>query len=116
MENTNKTAREELTILNIYGPRVSSLLQEIGMDPTLKGFNYFLEAVEICLNEHVDTLTKQIYPSIAEKYGTTAQSVERNMRYAVRAANKTDEWEKLKIGSTNTDIIMSVIRIVVFCV
>lgn len=71
--------------------KVADLLVRLGVRPNLKGYQYLLASVKICLKdrEELDGITKRLYPSVAKKHGTTADKVEHAIRYAIQTA-----WKK----------------------
>lgn len=70
--------------------RVTKLLHAMGVPPHFKGFLYLKEAALMCTEDGYFSggLTKDIYPTLAKKYNTTASGVEAAIRNAVVAA-----WE-----------------------
>ncbi|HLR54548.1 MAG TPA: sporulation transcription factor Spo0A [Pseudogracilibacillus sp.] len=63
-------------------------LEEAGIQPHVKGYQYIKEATWIGFEE-IDALsafTKWIYPAIAKKYQTSVASVERSIRNAIQSA------------------------------
>ena len=60
-------------------------LRQLGVPANLKGYLYLHEAIQQSVQNPTVRIqmTKQLYPSIADKYGTTASRVERAMRHAV---------------------------------
>lgn len=79
--NTKKKANTEAEVTN--------LISKIGIPPHLAGYQYIREAVLIVLNDESKTfnsITKVLYPSVAEKFKTTPQKVERAIRTAIESA------------------------------
>ncbi|MBO8125899.1 MAG: sporulation transcription factor Spo0A [Firmicutes bacterium] len=68
--------------------KVVELVIQIGIPPSLKGYNYVKDAILIVLENpaYLTGVTKKLYPYIAEKYGTTAGVVERALRSAIEYA------------------------------
>ncbi len=67
---------------------VTQLLHEMGVPPNFKGYNYLRDAVLMALRDPQllgGSLTKRLYPQIAEKYGSTPGGVEAAIRNAVLA-------------------------------
>ncbi|MEW5784900.1 MAG: sporulation transcription factor Spo0A [Bacillota bacterium] len=76
---------------------VTEILHQIGIPAHIKGYLYLREAI-IMVVEDVDLLgsvTKILYPSIAERFTTTPSRVERAVRHAIEVA-----WSR-----NNIDII-----------
>ena len=70
--------------------KVTQLLHSMGVPPHYKGFSYLKEAALMCTADgyFAGGLTKEIYPTLAAKYHTTASGVEAAIRNAIVAA-----WE-----------------------
>lgn len=69
--------------------RVSDLLIELGMPTKLKGFGCAREAILIILKDFSQSITKELYPAVAEVVGGSSQQVERSIRNAIEIA-----WKK----------------------
>ncbi|NMB45852.1 MAG: sporulation transcription factor Spo0A [Firmicutes bacterium] len=68
---------------------VTELLHKIGIPAHFKGYNYLRDAVLVVLEEEGlfgGSLTKELYPQLAEKYNTTPGGVEAAIRNAVITA------------------------------
>lgn len=84
---------------------VTRLLQEMGVPAHFKGYNYLRDAIRIVLRDEQmmgGTLTKKLYPRLAEKYDSTPGGVEAAIRNAVLAAwesGNRDFIERLSGGS-----------------
>ncbi len=65
--------------------RVSSLLHDLGIPSSVRGYEYIRDSVLILYAEDGMALhlTKDIYPKIADKYQTTSSRVERAIRHAI---------------------------------
>lgn len=79
--------------------KVSKLLYDLMLPPSYKGYRYMKDAIlMLCDDDCVCTsFTKNIYPVIAEKYGSTSQNIEKNIRSAVNkiyAVNSREDLEK----------------------
>lgn len=70
---------------------VVSVLKDIGVSVRMIGYKYLKAAIIIAINDSdsLTSVTKYIYPAIANRYGSSTNNVERNIRYAIEAA-----WEK----------------------
>ena len=75
--------------------RISTMLLNIGITPDLKGFEYIKEGVVLIIAKKTGHLsvTKELYPDIAEIAGTTASRVERCIRYVKEKAISQDHGE-----------------------
>ena len=78
---------------------VSEILSALGIPPSVKGYHYLREAILLSLNDTslVNSITKKLYPTVAERFDTTATRVERAMRHAIEIS-----WERGDIGVLNT--------------
>ena len=71
-----------------YGQRVANkvyfvkVLDELGIQRKYMGYYLLIELMEILINQEmrITSFSKQVYPMIAEKYGKTACTIERNIR------------------------------------
>ncbi len=91
VENTKpKTISLEAEITNI--------IHEIGVPAHIKGYLYLREAIGMVVEnlEYLSAVTKELYPSIAQKFNTTPSRVERAIRHAIEVA-----WSRGKIDTIN---------------
>lgn len=60
-------------------------LQELGVPASIKGYLYLRTGLEILLENpsKISSVTKELYPEIAEEHGTTPSRVERAIRHAI---------------------------------
>ncbi|NMA86193.1 MAG: sporulation transcription factor Spo0A [Tissierellia bacterium] len=68
--------------------KVTNIMHEIGVPAHIKGYQYLREAIIMVVDdiELLGAVTKELYPSIAKKYGTTSSRVERAIRHAIEVA------------------------------
>ncbi|NLM52558.1 MAG: sporulation transcription factor Spo0A [Firmicutes bacterium] len=87
---------------------VTNIIHEIGIPAHIKGYHYLREAIMMVVEE-VDLLgsvTKVLYPRIAEKFDTTSSRVERAIRHAIEVAwsrNNIDTIKKFFGYTINTE-------------
>ena len=64
---------------------ITTLLHDMGIPAHVKGYQYLREAILMVLQDIrlLGSVTKKLYPKIAEKYATTASRVERAIRHAI---------------------------------
>ena len=74
---------EEISVSEIH-----ELLLDIGLSPSLTGFQYITYAEQLALKDegYLRHVTKLLYIDIAVKYNTTPASVERCIRHAIATA------------------------------
>jgi len=67
------------------------LIQRIGLPAGTKGYQYALSALKRILKDPslLERMMTDLYPSLAEEFGTTPLRVERNLRHVIEVA-----WEK----------------------
>lgn len=77
---------------------ITNIIHEIGVPAHIKGYMYLREAIIMVVNdmELLSAVTKELYPSIAKKYNTTASRVERAIRHAIEVA-----WGRGQIEAIN---------------
>ncbi|MDI6618132.1 MAG: sporulation transcription factor Spo0A [Clostridiales bacterium] len=77
---------------------ITNIIHEIGVPAHIKGYLYLREAIFMVVNdvELLSAVTKELYPSIAKKFNTTASRVERAIRHAIEVA-----WSRGQIETIN---------------
>ncbi len=78
--------------------KISRIFIGMGIPPHIKGYGYLREGVKLAVvkPEIINSITKKLYPTIGEKFGTSASKVERAIRHAIEVA-----WNKGRIESFN---------------
>lgn len=82
---------------------------ECGIKPQNVGYTYTVEAILMLYEDRSYSaygITKRLYPSIAEKYGSTWCRVERAMRHAISTG---------KSKHTNSNFILSAVSFIDYC-
>jgi len=75
--------REDSAILLL----ITREIQKIGFPSNVKGFQYVRHAIYLMMeNERPKSMMHEIYPAVAEKFGTTPSCVERNIRHGIENA------------------------------
>ena len=79
--------------------KISRIFINVGIPPHIKGYSFLREGVLMAIKEPeiINNITKKLYPSIGEKYQTTASKVERAIRHAIEVA-----WNRGRIESINS--------------
>lgn len=67
---------------------VTKIIHEIGVPAHIKGYQYLRDAIMMVIKDMdaINSITKQLYPSIARQYNTTPSRVERAIRHAIEVA------------------------------
>ena len=79
---------------------ITNIMLDIGVPAHLKGYHYLRDAILLSGRdmEVVSSVTKLLYPTIAKRFKTTDQKVERAIRIAIEvswARGNADTFEKL---------------------
>lgn len=77
---------------------VTNFMHEIGIPANIKGFQYLRDAILLCVENIniVTSVTKELYPTVAEMHDTTPQRAERAIRHAVELSWNKGETETLR--------------------
>ena len=75
---------------------VTNIIHEIGVPAHIKGYQYLRDAIIMSVNdsEMLNSITKQLYPTIAKQHKTTPSRVERAIRHAIEVA-----WSRGKMDT-----------------
>lgn len=67
---------------------VTNIMHEVGVPAHIKGYQYLRDAIMMVVKDLdiINSITKQLYPSIAREYNTTPSRVERAIRHAIEVA------------------------------
>lgn len=78
--------------------QIAVMLRLIGVPPNVRGWRYIVDAVALAAadEELLHAATKELYPAIAAKHGTTASRVERCIRHAIEWAYTNGDLDMLK--------------------
>lgn len=101
-------AEENLAISqNKLEVTVTEIIHEIGVPAHIKGYQYLRSSIIMAVNDMdiLNSITKQLYPTIAKEHKTTPSRVERAIRHAIEVAwgrGKTDTIDSLFGYFTNT--------------
>ncbi|MDD4493383.1 MAG: sporulation transcription factor Spo0A [Eubacteriales bacterium] len=67
---------------------VTALMHEIGVPAHIKGYQYLRNSIMMVVKDIdlINSVTKQLYPTIATQFNTTSSRVERAIRHAIEVA------------------------------
>lgn len=84
--------------------QLTELMHRIFVPIKMVGYKYLKESIKLAIEdaEALMSITKNIYPFVAEKFGTSPGNVERNIRYVIEAT-----WNTI-IERNKDDIISDV--------
>lgn len=79
--------------------KISNIFITVGIPAHIKGYQFLREAIKMAIinPEIINSITKKLYPSIAEKFETSSSKVERAIRHAIEVA-----WNRGKIENINS--------------
>lgn len=68
--------------------RIANLFLTVGIPAHIKGYQFLREAVRMVIEnpELINRITKELYPGIAHRFGTTSSKVKRAIRHAIEVA------------------------------
>lgn len=68
--------------------RIANIFLTVGIPAHIKGYQFLREAVRMVIEnpELLSRITKELYPGIAKRFGTTSSKVERAIRHAIEVA------------------------------
>ena len=78
---------------------VTDIIHQLGVPAHIKGYHYLRTAI-LCSIENkelLDSVTKQLYPTVAGAYDTTSSRVERAIRHAIEIA-----WDRGNVDTLNS--------------
>ncbi len=78
--------------------KISEIFMSIGIPPHIKGYGYLREGIKMTIEKPyiINSVTKELYPSIAKKFSTSPSKVERAIRHAIEVA-----WNRGRIDAIN---------------
>jgi len=78
---------------------VTNIMHEIGVPAHIKGYQYLRDAIMMVVKDLdiINSITKQLYPTIAREYNTTPSRVERAIRHAIEVA-----WSRGKVEALDS--------------
>ena len=78
--------------------KISDIFISIGIPPHIKGYSYLREAIKLTVERPyiINSVTKELYPTVAKTYETTSSKVERAIRHAIEVA-----WNRGRIDAIN---------------
>lgn len=76
---------------------VTEVIHEIGIPAHIKGYQYLRRAIMMVVDDLdvINSITKELYPTVAKEFKTTASRVERAIRHAIEVAWDRGDTEVL---------------------
>ena len=78
---------------------ITKIMLEVGVPAHLKGYHYLREAILLSINnpDIINSITKELYPTVAKKFKTTSSRVERAIRHGIEVA-----WDRGNVDVLNS--------------
>ncbi|MBE6877255.1 MAG: sporulation transcription factor Spo0A, partial [Ruminococcus sp.] len=78
---------------------VTDMIHQLGVPAHIKGYHYLRTAIILSIDapELLDSVTKLLYPTVAQKFNTTSSRVERAIRHAIEIA-----WDRGDLDILNS--------------
>lgn len=95
-----ETAKKPLVRANrSLDERIANIFISVGIPAHIKGYQFLREAIKMAVDtpDIINSITKKLYPSIADKFDTSSSKVERAIRHAIEVA-----WNRGKIENINS--------------
>ena len=79
--------------------KVTDIIHQLGVPAHIKGYHYLRTAILSSLDnpDLLESVTKLLYPTVAQKYSTTSSRVERAIRHAIEIA-----WDRGDLDVLNS--------------
>ena len=78
---------------------ITEIIHQIGVPAHIKGYHYLREAIMLSVKhpDMINSVTKQLYPTVAKIFDTTSSRVERAIRHAIEVA-----WDRGDVDTLNS--------------
>lgn len=98
-ENDNKMLISKHDSEKEIEEKITNIFITVGIPAHIKGYQFLREAIKLAMEnpDIINSITKKLYPSIAERFETSASKVERAIRHAIEVA-----WNRGKIENINS--------------
>lgn len=94
-QKTTETAIQQADLEVI----VTDMIHQLGVPAHIKGYHYLRTAILASIQNQalLESVTKMLYPTVAQKYDTTSSRVERAIRHAIEIA-----WDRGDLDTINS--------------
>ena len=77
---------------------ITDVLHSLGMPSHIKGYQYIRESIYLMYNEpnYMGSITKALYPEVANRFQTTSTRVERAIRHAIEVSWTRGDYEMME--------------------
>jgi len=85
--------------LKLLEEKITNIFITVGIPAHIKGYQFLREAIKMAVDspDIVNSITKRLYPNIAERFSTSSSKVERAIRHAIEVA-----WNRGRIENINS--------------
>ncbi len=79
--------------------KLANIFISVGIPAHIKGYQFLREAIKLAIDtpDIINSITKKLYPAIANRFDTSPSKVERAIRHAIEVA-----WNRGKIENINS--------------
>ena len=83
---------------NSIDEKIAKIFISVGIPAHIKGYQFLRTAIKLVVDNPamINSITKKLYPGVAEQYDTSASKVERAIRHAIEVA-----WNRGKLDNIN---------------
>lgn len=91
-------SKEQISKNKALEEKITNIFITVGIPAHIKGYQFLREAIKMAIAspDIINSITKKLYPSIAERFDTSSSKVERAIRHAIEVA-----WNRGKIENIN---------------
>ena len=95
----SKESTSQVKVNKELDEKITNIFITVGIPAHIKGYQFLREAIKMAIQEPeiINSITKKLYPNIAEKFDTSSSKVERAIRHAIEVA-----WNRGKIENINS--------------
>jgi len=96
---TSKTTHTRAIKNKTLEERITNIFITVGIPAHIKGYQFLREAIKMAIEnpDIINSITKKLYPEVADKFSTSPSKVERAIRHAIEVA-----WNRGKIENINS--------------
>lgn len=94
-----KTAKNPRIKNRSLEEKITNIFITVGIPAHIKGYQFLREAIKLAIDnpDIINSITKKLYPEVAERFDTSPSKVERAIRHAIEVA-----WNRGKIENINS--------------
>lgn len=99
VERPQVKAQSARTANKSLDEKITNIFITVGIPAHIKGYQFLREAIKMAIDnpDIINSITKRLYPEVAERFDTSPSKVERAIRHAIEVA-----WNRGKIENINS--------------